>query len=178
MARKNREVVRYTIFPTEWGYFGLAGTGNYLIRTHLPCPRPERIKSHLLNSIETYKFEPNLFSSLQKQIKAYFQGASVNFTRDIPVLLEGLGEFSISALKACRTIKYGRTLSYKELAIKAGRPNSSRAVGSVLAQNPLPLIIPCHRVVRCDGKLGGFSGPGGVKLKKKLLALERQSVMA
>ena len=69
-------------------------------------------------------------------------------------------------------IPKGKTITYKELAIKIGKPKAYRAVANACAKNPLLEIIPCHRVIRSDGSLGGFSGLGGIKLKKKLLKLE------
>ena len=71
-----------------------------------------------------------------------------------------------------RNVPYGQTLSYAELAAKAGSPKAARAVGSVMAQNRVPLIIPCHRVVGSGGHLGGFSAPRGIAFKKQLLELE------
>ena len=69
-------------------------------------------------------------------------------------------------------IPFGETRTYKDLAIAIGKPNSSRAVANACGKNPYPVIIPCHRVIRSDGKLGGYSGVGGVKKKKELLKLE------
>ena len=74
---------------------------------------------------------------------------------------------------ALRTVKYGKTVSYGDLARLIGNPKASRAIGSVMAQNPLPLIIPCHRVIKQDGSLGYFSGPGGVHTKQHMLKLEK-----
>ena len=172
-----QKVIKYTIFKTKWGYFGLAGTEYGLCRTQLPGPNSEKIKSLLLKNMPAAQFDKTFFKVLAEQITAYFEGAHVNFGRDIPLVLDGLSSFSISVLTACRDIELGQTITYGRLAKKSGRPNASRAVGSALAKNPLPLIIPCHRVVRSDGKLGGFSAPGGVTLKKKMLELERKTLI-
>ncbi|MBN1621353.1 MAG: MGMT family protein [Endomicrobiales bacterium] len=74
---------------------------------------------------------------------------------------------------ACSEIPRGKTLTYGELARKIGHPNASRAVGSALAKNPFAPVIPCHRVIRSDGKLGGYSGHGGTRKKLKLLLKEK-----
>ena len=183
-----QKYIRYTIFKTRWGYFGLAGSEFGLLRTCLPLSKTEKVKFELIknrpvanrdSSIEhrgsTIEFDKKLFSMLQEQIIAYFEGAAINFDSSIPVILDGFSLFTQRILTTCRNIKYGGIISYSGLAKRAGRPKAARAVGSALAKNPLPLIIPCHRVVRNDGKIGGFSALGGATLKKSLLELERQS---
>ena len=179
-----QKVIKYVIFKTKWGYFGLAGTEYSLCRIQLPGPKPEKIKSMLLknlpipNQASSIEFDKTFFRPLQEQITAYFEGVCVNFSRDIPLALDGFSSFGISVLTACRAIEFGQTISYSGLAKKSGRPNASRAVGSTLAKNPLPLIIPCHRIIRSDGKLGGFSAPGGITLKKRMLELECKTLRA
>ena len=168
-------VIKYTIFETKWGYFGLASIENALIRTVLPLASREKAKNRLLKNISTTDYDRHLFSRLQKQIIAYFEGNHVNFNTNIPLMLAGFSKFGASILTACRDITFGQTISYRQLACKAGHPDAARAAGSVIAQNPIPLIIPCHRVLRSDGSMGGFSAPGGVTLKKRLLTLEKQT---
>ena len=187
------------IFKTKWGYFGLAGTEHALCQSQLPGPKPEKIESLLLKNllapnrvprqsrdrkgavihehqVSSIEFDKTFFKTIQEQIAAYFEGAHVNFSRDVPLVLDRFSSFGISVLTACRAIEFGQTITYGRLAKKSGRPNASRAVGSTLAKNPLPLLIPCHRVVRSDGKLGGFSAPGGITLKEKMLELERHAL--
>ena len=173
-----QKVIKYVIFKTKWGYFGLAGTKSALFRTHLPGPEPKKIEFRLLKNLPCAQFDDTFFKILQKQIAAYFEGSCVNFSPDIPVVLDGVGGFSREVLTACREIKFGQRITYSGLAQKAGRPAASRAVGNALAQNPLPLIIPCHRVLRTNGKMGGFSAPGGISFKKRLLALEHKAIKA
>jgi methylated-DNA-[protein]-cysteine S-methyltransferase len=167
-----KKEAKYTIFNTKWGYFGLAGTDSGLCRTQLPGANREKIKSLLLKNLPTCQFDKTFCKKLQKQIIAYFEGDHVSFNGDIPLLLDGFTPFGISVLKACRDVGYSQTTTYGQLAKKSGSPNASRAAGSVLARNPLPLIIPCHRIIRNDGKLGGFTSPGGITFKKKMLELE------
>jgi len=173
-----QKVIKYVIFQTKWGYFGLAGTKSALCRTQLPGPELKKIESRLLKNLPDTQFDETFFKMLQKQIAAYFEGSFVNFSPDMPVVLDGLSGFSREVLTACREVEFGQRITYAGLAQKAGRPAASRAVGNALAQNPLPLIIPCHRVLRTDGKMGGFSAPGGISLKKKLLTLENKAVKA
>jgi len=173
-----QKVIKYVIFQTKWGYFGLAGTKYALCRTQLPGPEPKKIESRLLKNLSDAQFDETFFKILQEQIAAYFEGSCVNFSPDIPVVLDGFTGFSREVLTACRDIKFGQRITYSGLARKAGRPAASRAVGNALAKNPLPLIIPCHRVLRTDGKMGGFSAPGGISIKKRMLALEQKAIEA
>ena len=178
MAEKMQEATRYTIFKTKWGYFGLAGTKYGLLRACLPGPELGKIKSQLLENLCAARYDKALFKVLQEQITAYFEGAYVNFDKDIPIITDGLSFFAMQVLDTCRGIRFGQTISYAGLAKEIGRAGAARAVGGALAKNPLPLIIPCHRVVRSDGKIGGFSAAGGVALKKRLLELEHQALGA
>ena len=87
-------------------------------------------------------------------------------------------EFQVKVWKEIAKIPYGETRTYKDLAIAIGRPKSSRAVANACGKNPYPPTIPCHRVVRTDGKLGGYSGKGGIKTKKKLLEQEQRYLLS
>lgn len=103
-----------------------------------------------------------------RQLEEYFAGTRSEFT--VPLDLDGLTPFRAQALRALSQVPYGETVTYTELAHAAGSPNAVRAAGSACATNPLPLFIPCHRVLRADGSLGGYRG--GVEAKRFLLALE------
>jgi len=104
----------------------------------------------------------------EKQLKQYF--AKERKTFDIPLKLIGTN-FQISVWNELNKIPYGETISYQELAKRVGDKNSARAVGNANGKNPIPIIIPCHRVVRKNGDLGGYGG--GIKIKRKLLELEK-----
>ena len=82
-------------------------------------------------------------------------------------------EFQVKVWKEISKIPYGETRTYKDIAVAIGRPNSSRAVANACGKNPYIPEIPCHRVIRSDGKIGGYSGPGGASKKKKLLLKEK-----
>ena len=81
--------------------------------------------------------------------------------------------FQKAVWEQLRKIPAGQTVTYKEIAILIGRPNSARAVANACGKNPLPVTIPCHRAIRSDGNIGGYSGPGGAKQKIKLLKIEK-----
>jgi methylated-DNA-[protein]-cysteine S-methyltransferase len=103
-----------------------------------------------------------------KQLREYFAGRRAEF--DLP--LEPAGTpFQLTVWKALSDIPYGETISYGELAKRVGNPNASRAVGAANGKNPLPIVVPCHRVIGANGKLTGFGG--GLPTKEALLALEK-----
>ena len=81
-------------------------------------------------------------------------------------------EFQNLVWKEISKIPYGETMSYKEIAARIGHPNSARAVANACGKNPYPIIIPCHRVISSNGKLGGYSGPGGISEKRRLVKNE------
>jgi methylated-DNA-[protein]-cysteine S-methyltransferase len=105
-----------------------------------------------------------------RQVCSYFHGKPVKF--NVKIDLSGMPPFRQAVLRACLRIPFGKTASYGDLARAAGSPGAARAVGGAMAHNPLPLIIPCHRILRSDGSIGGFSSPRGVKEKQRLLRLE------
>jgi methylated-DNA-[protein]-cysteine S-methyltransferase len=92
--------------------------------------------------------------------------------RDVIVDLDHLAPFARCVVSACRRIGWGKTRSYGEIAAAASAPGAARAVGRVMAENRIPLVIPCHRVIATGGGLGGYSAPQGLTTKRRLLALE------
>lgn len=166
-----KKYARYAIFRTRLGWFGLCGDDRGLIRTCLPAVSKEIIRCTLLSGLDSPYLDPGYFGPVQNNIKSYFECTYADF-RSVPVRLDGLTDFQRKVLLKLRNVRYGETISYADLAKMAGRTGAVRAIGQVMAKNPLPLIIPCHRVVRKDGSLGGFSAVGGVKMKKKMLNLE------
>lgn len=165
------ESTKYTIFKTKWGYFGLSANKNGLLRAVLPCPTRKIAKKRLLTGLDNPEFDKNLLKSLQDKIIAYFEGNPAKF--DATVTLDDLPPFIRKVLTACRKIPSGKTVSYSQLARIVGKPKAGRAVGNALAKNPVPLIIPCHRVIRRNGSIGNFSALGGTNTKRKLIGLER-----
>ena len=107
-------------------------------------------------------------AAVRRQLEEYFAGARRSF--DLPVSPQGT-EFQRRVWRALCEIPYGETTSYGDLAGRLGRPGASRAVGRANATNPIPIVIPCHRVIGADGSLTGFGG--GLDLKRRLLDLER-----
>lgn len=115
-----------------------------------------------------YSIDP--FSDVFSQLTAYFQGDLTRFS--LETAPDGT-DFQRRVWRALTKIPYGATISYGELAGQIGNPKACRAVGMANARNPIPIVIPCHRVIGKNGKLVGFGG--GLDIKEKLLALERQA---
>ena len=114
-----------------------------------------------------WRLDNSAFFEVVHQLQSYFAGERKNF--DLALILEGT-DFQKGVWTALRKIPYGETISYKELAEMIGKPRAVRAVGAANGANPIPIIIPCHRVIGNDGSLTGFGG--GLPLKKRLLELE------
>ena len=112
--------------------------------------------------------------ALVRRLLAYAAGRPVDF-RDVKLDPGPLTAFQRRVLRACHGIPYGETLSYGQLAARAGFPGAARAVGNCMAGNRIPILIPCHRVVRAGGSVGAYSAPGGTRTKRRLLALEAGS---
>jgi methylated-DNA-[protein]-cysteine S-methyltransferase len=111
------------------------------------------------------------FKEVIRQLKAYFEGKLTDF--DLPLVLHGT-EFQLLVWSNLQKIPYGETVSYGEIAKRIGSPDAARAVGLANGSNPIPIIIPCHRVIGSNGDLTGFGG--GLPIKKKLLALESRQL--
>ncbi|ASV76570.1 Methylated-DNA--protein-cysteine methyltransferase [Thermogutta terrifontis] len=132
-----------------------------------PCRRPSCAAE--LSDLSSNRW--TLIHQMTTLLAEYLAGHPVDFS-DVPVDLSRCSPFTRRVLEACRSIPYGETRSYKQLAECVGEPRASRAVGQALARNPVPLIIPCHRVISTSGKLCGFTARGGTAIKARLLAWE------
>lgn len=112
---------------------------------------------------------PSFLKKLQTELNQYFKGKRVRFS-SIPLDLPQVSEFTRKVWQRTRKIPFGSTMTYDTLARSSGFEKASRAVGTAMRRNPLPILIPCHRVMRKDGGLGGYSK--GLPLKKLLLSIE------
>lgn len=169
---RENEGATFCTISTKAGWFGAAFIHGRLARTYLPMRRSTLHAAILKDYPNAFEVEgPQAF---QRAITSYFSGHPTAF--DVDVDLTAQPEFYRRVLLACKRIPAGQTITYAELGVRAGRKNAARAVGSAMAGNPLPLIIPCHRVVRSDGSMGGFSSPGGIRQKIEMLRLEGVNV--
>lgn len=167
--------MRYTVFDTAWGAFGFVTRGRRLVATFLP-EAEGRLRREIQAAWPDAVEADHELPRLRKQVVDYFRGRQTAFTVEIDWL--DMPVFRRAVLMQCRRISYGETVSYQDLARAAGRPRAVRAVGGAMAHNPVPLVVPCHRVLRSDGSLGGFSSRGGVREKVRLLRLEHALVEA
>ena len=171
MPNPSHEPQTFAVWPTAWGPVGAVAVGRRISRFVLPhYPRSELVDLLKWEHPEAVEDETAL-SALADLTRAYFNGQAVAFD-DVECELPKPGAFGGQVLRACRQIGYGQTLSYLQLATKLGREDAARAVATALGKNPIPLIVPCHRVTYADGRPGGFSAAGGVDLKQRLLGLE------
>jgi len=167
-------MIQYWIFPTPLGDAGIVAGKKGICRLLLPGWNREKMINYIRDLYPASKPGP---ASAPKEVESainfvtgYFLGSSQN--QNAKLDLSGLTEFQKKVLKIVARIKPGETKSYGWVAEQFGDKKAVRAVAQALAKNPLPLFIPCHRVVSQDGSLRGFSAPGGVNLKRSLLNLE------
>jgi methylated-DNA-[protein]-cysteine S-methyltransferase len=138
-------------------------------RIFLPCIKAELLAKIKKQFPEVIEKEQKIPDKISTQIAKSYSGKKIKF--DVSVLnLKKLSGFSAKVLKITCKIPRGKVATYSWLAAKLSSPGAARAVGTALANNPFPIVIPCHRVVRADGSLGGFGG--GLKMKRELLDRE------
>lgn len=160
--------MKYAHIDTEIGTFGVAWTDKGVRSVALPGGG--RIESWVRDG--AVPGEPDgALAPLPDMIRRYGQGERVDFA-GVPLDLTGIAEFYLRAYAELMRIPYGETTTYGAIARTLGDPGLARAVGTAMGQNRIPLIVPCHRVLGANGKPVGFSAPGGVTSKMRLLALE------
>ncbi|MEO7752447.1 MAG: methylated-DNA--[protein]-cysteine S-methyltransferase [Terracoccus sp.] len=161
--------VSYRVLDSPVGRLLLAATPAGVVRVAFEAEGHEEVLETLARRIGPRVLrDPHGLDAAALELDAYFAGRLTTFT--IPLDLQLAHGFRRGVLEHLRAIPYGGTESYGEVAAASGSPRAVRAVGSACATNPLPLIVPCHRVVRADGSLGGYLG--GLPAKRLLLALE------
>lgn len=163
------------VFHTDWGWSAYQENDGNLKQVILPLEVPihEFLGRHVLTPDNTEILERNI-TGLAAQIQAYFAGEVIVSWEASPDL-HRFSPFARRILELVAAIPYGETRRYGELAGMTGSPGAARAVGRVMASNPFPLVVPCHRVVAANGP-AGFSAPGGVTYKQALLELEQKGL--
>lgn len=160
--------IQFTILESQLGPIALVARGSSLLRLDVVQTDVLRARKLLLAEFPEAAESLKPFSRLSRLLDRYLKGQQVEF--DVPLDLGGLHDFTRRVLRETAKIPYGRVLSYRALGRRLGYPMAARAVGQAMGRNPIPIVIPCHRVVREDFSLGGFGlGP---HVKEKLLGLE------
>lgn len=170
----------YCLFETPLGACGLGWTesatcgGTIAVAClQLPEATPKATEQRVARKSGGSKADaPPAIAEVIVKIQQHLSGKLRDF-HDVPLDLSGTSEFDRLVYQAALRIPPGETTTYGELARAVGRPTEARGVGQALARNPIPIIIPCHRVLAAGGKFGGFSAPGALLTKTKLLAIER-----
>lgn len=142
-----------------------------LVRAILPGRSKTRMRREIFR-LDPAAREVSPRGDRKRLLAGYWKEGAAPLSR-IPLAWDRMTPFARSVYRSARRIPAGETRSYGWVARDLGRPRAARAVGAALAANPVPLFVPCHRVVASDGRLTGFSAPGGLALKRRLLALER-----
>ena len=171
--KENQPPTSYAIFKTNIGWCGVVLSKKKLRRIFIGYKKYNQLTRQIDEEFgKDIKKAPSSGELIVK-IHLYFSGKKTSF-RGCKMDWSSLTPFQTKVLRAAMKIPCGRVSTYGNLAKTIGHPNSSRAVGNALSKNPFPLIVPCHRIVRGDGKIGGFSAGGGKNLKEKLLEMEQK----
>jgi len=159
------------VFPTQLGWMSVAIRENLICQLRFGHGTPRAAHRALGTAIQVADTTPRAWQDFQQRLEDYAAGEEVDFD-EFEIDDRHMTGFQQRVVQQCRQIPYGATLSYGELAARAGSPGAARAVGNIMSNNRVALIIPCHRVVGAQGALGGYSAPDGIRMKKRLLALE------
>ena len=167
-----------TFFETAVGLCGLAWSGRGVTLVQLPEETPEKTRARVRRRAHAplERDPPPEIAEVVARLVALLDGAIVDLTT-IPLDLDRVGEFDRRVYEFTRFIPCGETRTYGEIARAISEPDAAQRVGQALGRNPIPLIVPCHRVVAAGGKTGGFSAPGGVATKLRILEIERGALM-
>jgi methylated-DNA-[protein]-cysteine S-methyltransferase len=161
--------VAYAEVDTPVGRLLLAATPRGLVRVSFPVETPEQVLEQLAATVSPRILEsPAQLDAARRELDRYFEGRLRDF--EVPLDWQLTRGFYRKVLRATARIPYGKTRSYGKMAKSAGSPRAVRATGTALGSNPLPIIVPCHRVLRTGGALGGYGG--GLETKQTLLELE------
>ncbi len=168
------------IFQTELGWMGLVTSANTICKLAFGYETIDAARAQIDPDIDVNgSGQPAAgatgdyawIEELVQRLQDYSSGRPVEFD-DFQIDTRAMTDFGRGVILACRKIPYGQTLTYGQLAARAGNSGAARAVGNQMANNRIPLIVPCHRVLRAGKGLGGYSAAGGVEMKRRLLEME------
>jgi methylated-DNA-[protein]-cysteine S-methyltransferase len=165
--------VSYALFETEVGVCAVAWGDAGIVGTWLPGASPAATRRAVLrrHPAAVVVEPPDGVATAIRDISRLLAGDDVDLL-DVELDMTGVPEFQQVVYSVARSLPRGVTMTYGELAVRAGSPGAAQAVGQAMGHNPFPIVVPCHRVVAAGGANGGFSAPGGVDTKLRLLAIE------
>jgi methylated-DNA-[protein]-cysteine S-methyltransferase len=165
--------VGYALFPTALGLCGIAWSEAGVACVQLPESNPDQARARLARrhpqALETAP--PPVVAQAVAGIVRLLDGGADDL-REVVLDLAGAPDLHRRIYEVVRAIPPGQTRTYGEVARAVGEPRAAQAVGQAMGRNPCPIIMPCHRVVAADGRMGGFTAPGGVNTKRRLLDIE------
>lgn len=162
------DLIEYNIKESSLGYITLVAKNGRLIKLDIKEGEPMRIRKDISAIYPECIDSEKPFRDIWKDLHNYLRGKVVTF--DVDIDISSLNPFTQQVLKALLNIPYGELKNYGWIGKSIGYENASRAIGQAVGRNPIPIIIPCHRVIRHDGDIGGFSS--GIHIKKMLLSIE------
>ncbi len=163
----------FALFPTAIGVCAIVWSERGVVGTFLPERTEAQCRARLARKFPSAaeRSPPPAMARAIEAIRALLDVGKTDLA-DIPLDLSGVEDFERRAYEVAREIKPGSTLTYGEIAARLGEPGAARAVGAAMGRNPFPIIVPCHRVLAAGGGFGGFSAPGGLETKARMLAIE------
>ena len=158
----------YALIETGMGWMGILGSTAGLRQIVLPQESPRAVLSAFGRCLRQAEFDISAFGDLPQRLIGYFNGEAVAFPESLD--LTDATPFQSAVWQLVYSIPYGQTESYGWVAQQIGKSHAAQAVGQALAKNPLPIVVPCHRVIGAGGRIGGFSY--GFEMKQRLLQME------
>ena len=175
MTATDDRTVPYALIETGIGWIGIAWSERGLTRLQLPARDREATGRRLLSTIHGPAVEsidmPAPIAGLVGMLRRYTEGEAVDFS-GVPVDRDGVDPFRRAIYDAARGLGFGETTTYGGLAEEAGYKGRAQDTGQALGRNPVPIVVPCHRILAAGKKIGGFSAPGGSATKERLLEME------
>ena len=174
------------LFESSLGWLGISWTSQLRVLASTFARRSESAARRAIESstpnwqhrVTSLAAAPSSIRELARHLVAFADGEALGNFAHVELELDDRTDFQRRVLLACQQIPHGRTNSYSDLAATVGSPRAYRAVGTVMAGNRTPLIVPCHRVLGASGGLHGFSAPQGISMKSRLLAMEAEAKLS